>query len=152
MYLLRTAERAMERWTTPLWGLLLPPKQRQGEVVAILRRQCDDNALILGRRRVVVPNVFVVELLPEIHRQLTAHVVPLEPCLVTVVHRYAAEQGYSFAGRVAVDLRPATGEATVRFRVHSRIAPAHATPPSGRPAAPGTDNAFTATVASFQTP
>ncbi|WP_268247924.1 MULTISPECIES: FhaA domain-containing protein [Streptomyces] len=114
----------MERWTTPLWDLLLPPKQRQGELVAILRRHCDDNALILGRQRVVVPNAFVIELLPEIHRRLTAHGVPLEPCLVNVVYRYAAEQGYSFAGRVAVDLRPAAGEATVRFRVHSRIAPA----------------------------
>ncbi|MFD3633218.1 FhaA domain-containing protein [Streptomyces sp. NPDC058664] len=114
----------MERWTTPLWSLLLPPKQRHEELVAILRRQCDDNALILSRQRVVIPNTFVIELLPEIHRRLTACDVPLEPCLVNVVCRHAAEQGYSFVGRVAVVLRPAAGEATVRFRVHSRIAPA----------------------------
>ncbi|MFI6416918.1 FhaA domain-containing protein [Streptomyces sp. NPDC050842] len=113
----------MEHWTTPLWGLL-PPRQRQGEVVAILRKQCDDNALILGRHRVVVPNAFVIELLPEIHRKLTAHAVPMGPHLVNEVHRYAAEQGYTFAGRVVVDLCPAAGGTTVRFRVHSRIAPA----------------------------
>ncbi|MFD9426908.1 MULTISPECIES: FhaA domain-containing protein [unclassified Streptomyces] len=124
MHFLGTAERLMERCTTPLWDLMRPPRQRHGEVLAILHRRVDDGALILGRQRVVVPNAFVIEVLPEIHRQLTAHALPVEPCLVNEVHRYAAEQGYTFAGRVAVALRPAPDEETVRFRIHSRIAPA----------------------------
>ncbi|WP_433573744.1 FhaA domain-containing protein [Streptomyces sp. CA-251247] len=65
-----TTERALERWTTNVWRLLFPPRGRQLEVVAILHRQCDDNALILGRQRVLAPNAYIVELLPEIHRQL----------------------------------------------------------------------------------
>ncbi|MFE6130443.1 DUF3662 domain-containing protein [Streptomyces sp. NPDC056437] len=118
-----TAERALERWTTNAWRLLFPAKRRQLEVVAILHRQCDDNALILGRQRVLAPNAYIVELLPEIHRQLATSALPLELHLVNQVRRHAAEQGYTFAGPVAVDLRPAAG-ATSRFRIHSRIAPA----------------------------
>ncbi|WP_327686313.1 DUF3662 domain-containing protein [Streptomyces sp. NBC_00467] len=116
-------EHALERWTTNVGRLLFPAKRRQLEVVVILHRQCDDNALILGRRRVLVPNVYIVELLPAIHRQLAASALPLELYLVNQVRRHAAEQGYTFAGPVAVDLRPAAG-ATRRFRIRSRIVPA----------------------------
>ena len=118
-----TTELAMERWTANLWRLLFRPKQRPGEVVAVLRRECDDNALIVGRQRVVVPNVFVIDLLPDIHHRLTTHALPVEPHLVNQVQRHAAEQGYTFAGPVAVDLCPAPAETTERFRVRSRIAP-----------------------------
>ncbi|MEJ8632610.1 DUF3662 domain-containing protein [Streptomyces sp. MS2.AVA.5] len=118
-----TTERALERWATNVWRLPFPAKRQQLEVVAILHRQCDDNALILGRQRVLAPNAYIVELLPEIHRQLAASASPLELHLVNQVRRHAAEQGYTFAGPVAVGLRPAAG-ATPRFRIHSRIAPA----------------------------
>ncbi|MFE0801614.1 FhaA domain-containing protein [Streptomyces sp. NPDC058812] len=87
-------------------------------------RQCDDNTLIVGRRNVVVPNAFVIELLPEIHRLISASPLPVAPVLAAEVRRHAAQQGYTFAGPVAVDLCPAPGDTAVRFRVHSRIAPA----------------------------
>ncbi|MFF4277078.1 FhaA domain-containing protein [Streptomyces sp. NPDC001536] len=124
MGLFEASERVMERWTTSLWGLLLPAKQERGEAVDILLRQCDDNTVIVGRQRVVVPNAFVVELLPEIHHQLLASDLPVAPVLSTEVRRHAAEQGYTFAGPVAVDLRPAPSDMTARFRIHSRITPA----------------------------
>ncbi|WP_409474031.1 carbonic anhydrase [Streptomyces sp. HC307] len=54
MGFLESSERVMERWTTNLWGFLLPAKRERGEAVAMLLRQCDDNALIVGRQRVVV--------------------------------------------------------------------------------------------------
>ncbi|MFG3369553.1 FhaA domain-containing protein [Streptomyces sp. NPDC048156] len=128
----KTAELAMERWTATLWGILFRPKRRPGDVVAVLRRECDDNALIVARQRVVVPNVFVIDLLPDTHRKLTTHALPVEPHLVNQVRRHAAEQGYTFAGPVAVDLRPAHRETTERFRVRSRIAPVERRPrPTG---------------------
>jgi hypothetical protein len=40
------------------------------------------------------------------------------------VRRHAAERGYTFAGPVAVDPRPAPDGTTLRFRIHSRITPA----------------------------
>jgi hypothetical protein len=133
MRLFEAVERVMERWTTSLWGMLLPAKQERGEAVSVLLRQCDDNTVIFGRRRVVVPNAFVVELLPKIHQQLLASPLPVGPVLANEVRRHAAERGYTFAGPVAVDLRPAHSDSTVRFRIHSRIAPAERQPRSEEP-------------------
>ncbi|WP_073757092.1 FhaA domain-containing protein [Streptomyces sp. CB03234] len=124
MGFLRTAEHVVERWTTALWGFLLPARQQQGEVLAILLRQCDDNSLILGRQRVVAPNKFVIELRPDIHRQLSSHAVPVESLLANQVRRHAAEHGYTFVGPVVVDLRSAEGATNARFRIRSGIAPA----------------------------
>ncbi|MET7297045.1 FhaA domain-containing protein [Streptomyces griseoloalbus] len=124
MGFLGSSERVMERWTTSLWGLLLPARREQGEAVAMLLRQCDDKALIVGRQRVVVPNAFVIELLPQIHQQLAASASPVAPVLANQVRRHAAERGYTFAGPVAVDLRSAPNDTTLRFRIHSRITPA----------------------------
>ncbi|MFE5030075.1 FhaA domain-containing protein [Streptomyces sp. NPDC056656] len=126
----RTTELAIERWTETLWGKLSRPKQRPADVVALLRRECDDNALIVARQRVVVPNAFVIDLLPEIHHKVTTHALPVEPHLMNQVRRHAAEQGYTFAGPVAVDLCPAPCEMGERFRVRSRIAPAESQPRS----------------------
>lgn len=123
MRLINRIEDTMERWTTTVWTTLVPPRQKRGEVVAILRRQCDDSALILGRERVLVPNAFVIELPPESHRQLNTTSAELSRYLATQVHRHAAEQGYTFAGPVAVSLRPAGGDAVGRFQIHGRIAP-----------------------------
>ncbi|MFF1695036.1 DUF3662 domain-containing protein [Streptomyces sp. NPDC058257] len=124
MRLIYRIEHTMERWTANLWTLLLPPRHKRGEVVAILRRQCDDSALILGRERVLVPNSFVIELPPESHRRLSATSTELSRYLAAQVHRHAAEQGYTFAGPVAVSLRSAGGDAVGRFQVHGRITPA----------------------------
>ncbi|MEU3742078.1 MULTISPECIES: FhaA domain-containing protein [unclassified Streptomyces] len=123
MRVISLIEHTMERWTTAVWTLLLPPRQQRGEVVAILRRQCDDSALILGRERVLVPNSFVIDLPPESHRRLTTTSTELSRYLAAQVHRHAAEQGYTFAGPVAVSLRSAGGEAVGRFRIHGHIAP-----------------------------
>lgn len=123
MRLINRIEDTMERWTTTVWTTLVPPQQKRGEVVAILRRQCDDSALILGRERVLVPNAFVIELPPESHRQLTTTSAELGRYLAAQVHRHAAEQGYTFAGPVAVSLRPAGGDTVGRFQIHGRIDP-----------------------------
>jgi hypothetical protein len=128
MGFLGSSERVMERWTSNLWGFLLPAKHERGEAVTILLRQCDDNALIVGRQRVVAPNDFVIELLPEIHQQLSASARPVAPVLATQGRRHAAERGYTFAGPVAVDLRPAPNDTTLRFRIHSCITPAEGQP------------------------
>ncbi|MFE6595481.1 FhaA domain-containing protein [Streptomyces sp. NPDC057781] len=128
MRLLRTSERAMERWATHAWGRLLPAKPGRSEVVDRLKRQCDDKALLLGRQHIVAPNAFVVELPPAIHRQLAESPLPGAPVLVHQVCRHATEQGYTFAGPATIDLRPAPGDTPARFLVHSRISPARSRP------------------------
>ncbi|WP_329126355.1 DUF3662 domain-containing protein [Streptomyces sp. NBC_01465] len=128
MKMLTTLECAMERWTDALWALMMPPVRKQAEVADALRRQCDDRALILDRRRTVVPNAFVVELPAETHSQLGPSESQVVIQLARGVRRYAAEQGYTFAGPVAVRLAAAHGADVGRFRVRSRIAPAQGEP------------------------
>ncbi|MDT0478809.1 FhaA domain-containing protein [Streptomyces doebereineriae] len=96
--------------------------------MAILLRQCDNNTLIVGRQRIVVPNAYVVDVFPAIHQQLLASNPPVAPALANEVRRHAAEQGYIFVGPVAVDLHPALSDMTVGFRIHSRVSPAGGCP------------------------
>lgn len=117
------AELAMEKWTDRLWTRLLPAREEDCDVVAILRRDCDENALILDRERVLVPNSFVVELPSAIHSQLESSSGGLVRQLAVQVRRHAAEQGYVFAGPVAVQLHASDCSTIGRFRVYSRIAP-----------------------------
>ncbi|MFC8667482.1 DUF3662 domain-containing protein [Streptomyces sp. NPDC057199] len=115
----------MERWSTAVWQSLVPRQRKQAEVVGILRRECDDRALILDRRRTLVPNAFVIELPPESHRQLTDDSAQVAVHLAAQVRRHAAEQGYTFAGPVAVHLAPADDASVGRFRIRSHISPLH---------------------------
>ncbi|MEU6004434.1 FhaA domain-containing protein [Streptomyces sp. NPDC047197] len=135
MRLISQIEHTMERWTTTLWTLLLPTRHQRGEVVATLRRQCDDSAMILGHERVLVPNAFVIELPTESHRRLRNTGAELSRHLAAQVHRHAAEQGYTFAGPVAISLRPTGDDAVGRFQVQGRIAPQTTGRSPGRPAA-----------------
>ncbi|MDI3419120.1 FhaA domain-containing protein [Streptomyces luteolus] len=123
MRLVSAVEHTMERWSDSLWAFLLPPRRKECEVVAILFRQCDDNALILNRERTLVPNDFVIEFPPPIHSRLTEGNSNLDRQLSVQVRRHAAEAGYSFAGPVTVHLTSSGSSAVRRFRIHSRIVP-----------------------------
>ncbi len=123
-------ECAMERWSNALWSWLIPPARKQTEVVGMLRRECDDRALILDRQRTLVPNTFVIELPTDSHRQLAAHGTQLTSHLAAQVRRHAAEQGYTFAGPITVQLAPVEGTSVRRFRIGSRITPQR--PPHAR--------------------
>ncbi|MEU3792205.1 DUF3662 domain-containing protein [Streptomyces fructofermentans] len=114
-------EGAMERWSDSLWGKLVPRGRKQAAVVAILRRECDSRALVLDRRRALVPNTFVIELPPEIRRRLTDDSALLAEHLARQVRRHAAEQGYTFAGPVAVRMASTDEPGIGRFRIRSRI-------------------------------
>ncbi len=128
---LAALEHTMERWSNALWTLLIPLARNQhdhADVVRTLCRECDDRALILDRRRVLVPNAFVIELPPQSHQQLAGTSRQLGAHLSNHVRRHAAEQGYTFAGPVAVQLIPVQEDTIGRFRVRSRIAPEGAGP------------------------
>ncbi|MFE0104848.1 DUF3662 domain-containing protein [Streptomyces sp. NPDC059009] len=116
-------EQSVERWTNVLWETLIPASRKQAEVVAKLRTECDDRALILDRQRTLVPNAFVVQLPPDAHQQLISCSGQLGRHLAIQVRKHAAERGYTFAGPVVVHLTGTPGAHVGRFRIHSRIAP-----------------------------
>ncbi|GAA2880593.1 hypothetical protein GCM10010524_10980 [Streptomyces mexicanus] len=113
----------MERWASALWRRLPPHGRESVELLSVLRRQCDDRALILDHHRALIPNEFTIELLPAIHRELAPNDDKVARALADQVRRHAAERHYTFAGPVVVALTPASGTAAPRFRVRSRIAP-----------------------------
>ncbi|UNS96151.1 DUF3662 domain-containing protein [Streptomyces tubbatahanensis] len=125
MSILQDVESRMERISTSLWGLL---RRRGGaepvEVVGMLRRACDTNAVIVGRGRTVVPNSFVLELPVDSYARLEGEASAVGERLASEVRRHAAQRHFSFAGPVAVRLRPPRdGHEPVRYRLHSSITP-----------------------------
>ncbi|MFZ3592336.1 FhaA domain-containing protein [Streptomyces sp. BH104] len=116
-------EGTLERWSAPLWTLLLPRPRTDSEVIRILQQHCDDHALIVDRQRTVVPNAFVVLLPWPAHHRISPHTPQVQRQLSVQVRRYAAENGYTFAGPVAVELRAVNEDMTALFHVSSYIAP-----------------------------
>ena len=123
MRMIANFEHALERWTSAVWCSVRKPRHKPAEVVAVLRRECDDNALIVARGRTLVPNHFTIELPHDSHRQLAEHSRELLPDLTAQIRRHAAEKRYSFAGPVEIRLDTRPECERTRYRVHSRIAP-----------------------------
>ncbi|MEN8651252.1 DUF3662 domain-containing protein [Streptomyces sp. 21So2-11] len=126
MGILGNFERMMERRVTALWASLARSEREREpvEVMVILRRECDVNAMILGLGRTLVPNAFTIELPEERYRQLDVHAAQLGRRLSVTVRKHAAEQCYSFAGPVTVSFRTAPESDVTRYRIRSRVVPA----------------------------
>ncbi|WP_434587648.1 DUF3662 domain-containing protein [Streptomyces sp. A5-4] len=124
MGILGNFERMMERRATALWASLARSEREPVEVMVILRRECDVNAMIMGLGRTLVPNAFTIELPEDSYRQLDVHAAQLGRKLSVTVRRHAAEQCYSFAGPVTVSFRTAPASEVTRYRIRSRVVPA----------------------------
>ena len=118
-------ERALERWISAAWARIRRPRRKPVEVVTVLYKECDENAMILGPGRILVPNHFTIELPYDAHQRLAAHSRELTPQLAALIRSYAAERRYTFAGPVRVRLEaPRRAEHPIdRYRVHSHVAP-----------------------------
>ncbi|WP_425826900.1 FhaA domain-containing protein [Streptomyces fractus] len=116
-------EGTLERWSAPLWSHVLPRPRREDEVIRIMRQHCDDHVLILDRQRTIIPNTFVVLLPWPSHHRISPHAPQVQRQLALQVRRYAAENGYTFAGPVTVELRAAHEDMAPLFRIHSSITP-----------------------------
>ncbi|MDF4249648.1 DUF3662 domain-containing protein [Streptomyces sp. WMMB303] len=124
MTFFREVESRMERFSDSLWRLFVRGAEEQVEVLEVLRRECEAKAVIVGRGRTVVPNVFELELPSESYARLAGQAEPVGERLASEVRRHAAERRFSFAGPVAVRLcPPRAGQDPPRYRVHSSITP-----------------------------
>jgi hypothetical protein len=94
------------------------------EIAAALQREASDKRAIVGAGRVFVPNEYAVELGPADAERLLPYDKPLAKELAAMVEEHAREQGWSFAGRVAVRLETVEDIDTGVFRVRSKVASA----------------------------
>jgi len=105
------------------------------EIAASLQREAADKRTVVGAGRVFVPNAYVVELGPADAERLLPYEKALRRELAAMVEEHAVEQGWSFAGRVAVAFETAEGLDTGVFRVRSSVVSADDGLPR-RPVAP----------------
>jgi hypothetical protein len=101
------------------------------EIAAALQREVDNSAHILSRERMLVPNVFTVELSPPDFDRLNPFSTTLADELATLVKEHVSEQRYTMTGPLEISFTK-TGElSTGRFRVRSKTN-ASVTPVAGQ--------------------
>jgi hypothetical protein len=93
------------------------------EIAGALMRESDDRKTVVGQGRVLVPNEFTVELGDHDHARLAEWAEPLGEELAAMVREHAAEQRYSFVGRVHVGFAHVPEISTGVFRVRSTVLP-----------------------------
>ncbi|WP_377270079.1 DUF3662 domain-containing protein [Peterkaempfera sp. SMS 1(5)a] len=91
------------------------------EFASVLQRECDINARIWSRDRIVAPNNFLVELSSDDFERHSTYLDVLGEELADKVREYATAQRYSFIGPLKIQLRSTRNLNTGRYRVHSRI-------------------------------
>jgi hypothetical protein len=91
------------------------------EVASALQREADDRKSVIGEGKVLVPNDYVVELGSHDYARLHPWEEPLATELAAMVNEHAAEQGYSFVGRVLVRLEETAELDTGVFRIRSGV-------------------------------
>jgi hypothetical protein len=112
-------ERALERF-----GALLLAQFRHKEpveLVAALRRECDDHAVVCSESLVVVPNAYGVELPESVHQELERNGGRVDQVLTDSLLRHGESQGYAWAGPLAVHVTKCPSVPNGRYRVTSRV-------------------------------
>lgn len=107
------------------------------ELAAALAREADTNKAV-GPQRVLVPNVYEIDLGHNDFERLAPYSLTLADELASILREHAAEQGYTFVGPVTVALRQLPNLGTGSFRIESRVEAGEddGPPPAVRPFAP----------------
>jgi hypothetical protein len=101
------------------------------EVAKALQREAADKRTI-GAQRVLVPNVYTVEVGTSDFERLNPYAAPLGAELAAMVRESAADEGWSFVGPVRVELSCVAGLDTGVFRVRSSVEEGELDPPLQR--------------------
>lgn len=121
MGVLQRFERKLEGLVEGAFARTFGGKVEPVEVAAALQREASDKRAIVGEGRVLVPNSYVVELSSTDYERLAEYDAPLRKELAAMVEEHATEQGWSFVGRVDVQLETVEDAGAGTFRVRSRV-------------------------------
>ncbi|AEW98086.1 MULTISPECIES: DUF3662 domain-containing protein [Streptomycetaceae] len=110
-------EEAIERVERALVRKVLG--REQVELLDVLRRECDGKAVVCGRGRVVVPNVYTVEIADDRYAALVRHGDRIGEELTDSLARHGEHKGYEWAGPLTVHIDHAARVPNGRYRVSS---------------------------------
>jgi hypothetical protein len=119
MGVLQRFEQRLEHLVTGAFARTFRSAVQPVEVAAALQREVDNAAQILSRDRRLAPNDFTIDLSPADYERLSAFGQTLSQELAGMLHQHALEQGYMFAGPLALTFRQSDDLTTGRFRVRS---------------------------------
>ena len=134
-------EQRLEQMVTGAFARAFRSAVQPMEIAAALQREVDNSAQILSRDRRLAPNNFTIDLSASDFDRLSTYGDTLSRELASMLHEYAEEQRYMFAGPISMNFLRSEDLTTGRFRVRSE-ASAAVTPMSGQNL---TDTAITRT-------
>ncbi|MGW6842937.1 DUF3662 domain-containing protein [Streptomyces sp. NPDC054958] len=119
-------ERAIEQAEQALAEKLFGSGAEEAEVVEALLRTCDEQAVVCSSHRIVVPNVYTVELPPAVYAEIRPHLTGVGHELTDRLERHGEGAAYEWAGPLTVRLAAAERVPNGRYQI--RCAPmAHIT-------------------------
>lgn len=110
-------ERTLERWEEAVVAKVF--RSEPVELLGALRRECDDHAVVCGPHRVVVPNVYDVELADAVYGELERRGYSVGEELTDHLVRHAEKNGYEWAGPPTVHVTRSGAVPNGRYRVES---------------------------------
>ncbi|MEU3841382.1 DUF3662 domain-containing protein [Streptomyces sp. NPDC028635] len=112
-------ERALEQRWEALWERVVG--REPVELLAALRRECDEHAVVCSENLVVVPNAYDVELDASVHDELSRHGGRVGQDLTDSLVRHAERKGYAWAGPLTVHITRSREVPNGRYRVASTV-------------------------------
>jgi Protein of unknown function (DUF3662)/FHA domain len=128
---LQRFEQRLEQVVTGAFARAFRSAVQPMEIAAALQREVDNSAQILSRDRRLAPNNFTIELAAADFDRLSTYGETLSSELAAMLHEYAEDQRYIYAGLVHLTFQRTEGLTTGRFRVRSSAA-AQVTPAPGQ--------------------
>ncbi|WP_405827096.1 MULTISPECIES: DUF3662 domain-containing protein [unclassified Streptomyces] len=119
-------ERAIEQAEQALAEKLFGSDAVEAEVVEVLLRTCDEQAVVCSSHLTVVPNLYAVELPPPVFAEISPHLTIVGQELTNRLERHGEREGYEWAGPLTVRLTATDHVPNGRYQI--RCAPmAHIT-------------------------
>lgn len=118
--ILERIERGLERAVNTAFAKTFRSGVQPVEITSALRREIDSRASVVARDRVLVPNVFTVQLSRPDYERLSAMGRTLTDEIAKQLTRHAQSQGYQFAGGVKISLEPFEDLSVGLVQVESR--------------------------------